>query len=283
MKVAAWLDVAAGRSTMGAMPLSDTVDPAARTKTRPAGHTSREVGRDLARTVEHLRAFKVERTDPGRLYRLMAGDALGQIATEIELTDSLFVDVGGGPGYVTEEAARRGARCLSIDRFPDELLLHGRRPTDALIADGARLPMRSGCADVVHCSNVLEHTPVPFEMLDEIVRVVRPGGIAYVSFTNWFSPWGGHETSPWHYLGGERAARRYRDRHGQEPKNHFGKSLFRLDVRDVVGWTRTRAGDIDVLDLAPRYLPRFARFVVAVPGVREVVCWNLRLLLRRRP
>ena len=47
-------------------------------------------------------------------------------------------------------------------------------------------------------------------MIDEMVRVTRPGGTVFVSFTPWWSPWGGHETAPWHYLGGEYARRRYR-------------------------------------------------------------------------
>ena len=241
----------------------------------------RRLGNDINRTVEHLRAFRVETSDPGRLYRLMASDALDQVSSVIDLDGALLVDVGSGPGYVTEEAASRGARCITIDRNAPELHLHGRHPAAALIADGARLPLPSERVDVVHCSNVLEHTPVPFEMLDELVRIVRSGGIAYISFTNWFSPWGGHETSPWHYLGGEWAARRYARKHGHEPKNRYGQSLFRLHVGDIVRWTRTRT-DLDVLDLSPRYLPRLARFVVAMPGVREVVCWNLRLVMRRR-
>jgi 2-polyprenyl-3-methyl-5-hydroxy-6-metoxy-1,4-benzoquinol methylase len=236
---------------------------------------------DVNRTVEYLRAFRVEASDPGRLYRLMARDALDEVASRIDLDGARLVDVGGGPGYVTEEAAKRGARCMTIDRHAGELHLQGRRPPGALIADGARLPLPSERVDIVHCSNVLEHTPVPFEMLDELVRIVRPGGIAFISFTNWLSPWGGHETSPWHYLGGDWAARRYAHRHGHEAKNLYGQSLFQLHVRDVVRWTRART-DVDVLDLSPRYLPRLARFVVAVPGVREVACWNVRLVMRRR-
>jgi len=236
---------------------------------------------DLARTVEHLRAFRAESSDPGRLYRLMASDALDQVASTIDLVGALFVDVGGGPGYVTEEAANRGAECITIDRHPSELHLHGRRPASALIADGARLPLPGERVDIVHCANVLEHSPAPFEILDELVRIIRPGGIAYVSLTNWLSPWGGHETSPWHYLGGEWAARRYARRHGHEAKNRYGQSLFRLSVGDVVRWTRART-DVDVVDLSPRYLPRLARFVVTVPAIREVACWNLRLVMRRR-
>ena len=35
-----------------------------------------------------------------------------------------------------------------------------------------------------------------------MVRVTKPGGLVFVSYTVWWGPWGGHETAPWHYLGG---------------------------------------------------------------------------------
>jgi len=73
-------------------------------------------------------------------------------------------------------------------------------------------------------------------MLAEMTRVTRPGGIVFVTFTNWLSPDGGHETSPWHYLGGERAAARYQRKHGKTPKNRFGDSLCPISVAEVLGW-----------------------------------------------
>ena len=88
----------------------------------------------------------------------------------------------------------------------------------------------SGVVDVCFSANVLEHVPDWRAMLAEMVRVTKPGGIIVVSFTNWLSPWGGHETSPWHYLGGDRAARRYQRRHGRPPKNRFGSSLYPVSV-----------------------------------------------------
>ena len=65
-----------------------------------------------------------------------------------------------------------------------------------------------------------------------MLRVTRPGGIAFISYTSWYGPWGGHETAPWHFLGGARARRRYAARHGHEPKNKYGESLFEVTVRD---------------------------------------------------
>jgi hypothetical protein len=121
----------------------------------------------------------------------------------------------------------------------------------------------------------------PWAMTAEMVRVTKPGGTVFVSFTPWLSPWGGHETAPWHYLGGDRARRRYRRRHGREPKNRFGVSLFRVSVAGALRWART-CPDVDVVAAFPRYHPWWAAWVVAVPGLREVLCWNVVLVLRRR-
>jgi SAM-dependent methyltransferase len=119
-------------------------------------------------------------------------------------------------------------------------------------------------------------------MAEEMVRVTRPGGVVYISFTNWLSPWGGHETSPWHYLGGDRAARRYERRHGHPPKNRYGQSLYAVSVTAALGWARS-CREVEVLDALPRYHPRWAGGIVHVPGVREVATWNLVLVLRKLP
>ena len=78
-----------------------------------------------------------------------------------------------------------------------------------MIGDGIQLPFGDGSFDISHSSNVLEHVTAPQQFFAEMIRVIRPGGLVFLAFTNWFSPFGGHETSPWHYLGGERAAQRY--------------------------------------------------------------------------
>ena len=64
--------------------------------------------------------------------------------------------------------------------------------------------------DVAVSSNVVEHVRDQGALGEEMLRVVKPGGLVFISFTTWHSPWGGHETSPWHYLGGRRARRRQR-------------------------------------------------------------------------
>jgi len=128
----------------------------------------------------------------------------------------------------------------------------------------------------------LEHVADPHRCVDELARVTRLGGLVYLSFTAWYSLWGGHETAPWHYLGGHRAARRYERVHGRPPGNEFGRSLFARHVGPTLRWLRDHP-DLTVVHALPRYHPRWLHWVVRVPGLREVLTWNLLVVLRRTP
>ncbi len=171
---------------------------------------------------------------------------------------------------------------MCVDCDAGEMMARqGAAPEGAVLGSALDIPLATGSVDVCFSSNVLEHVPDPWRMAAEMVRVTRPGGVVYLSFTNWLSPWGGHETSPWHYLGGHRAAARYTRRHGRPPKNVYGTSLYPVSVGAALRWARWQP-DVRVLDALPRYHPRWATPVVRVPGLREIVSWNLLLILRRR-
>lgn len=234
----------------------------------------------LRRSVELFRAFRVEQTDPDRFYRALAADAVGQVAQHAGLADATVVDVGGGPGYFRDAFAAAGARYVGVDVDLGEMSGLGPPQGSVILGSGMSLPLASGSVDVAFSSNVLEHVVRPEVMADEMVRVTRPGGLVWLSYTLWLSPWGGHETSPWHYLGGERAARRYRRKTGHDAKNRYGSTLFPLSARRMLRWLERRP-DVTPLFVGPRYHPRWARWVIDVPGVREFASWNLLLVLRR--
>lgn len=236
--------------------------------------------RGLARSRQLLQAFRVEQSDPAAAYAVFGADAADTLGRFVPLDGAVIVDVGGGPGHTAEALRARGAHAVTVDPSTAELCLHGREPVGAVAADGCRLPFADGAVDVCCTFNAVEHVPEPHRLLGEAVRIVRPGGLVFVGVTNWFSPWGGHETSPWHYLGGERAARRYERRHGRPPKNRWGESLFRIDVGQLLRWARAEPR-VRVLDAFPRYYPSWCRPLVRVPGVREVLTWNLGLALER--
>ncbi|WP_229053677.1 bifunctional 2-polyprenyl-6-hydroxyphenol methylase/3-demethylubiquinol 3-O-methyltransferase UbiG [Aeromicrobium sp. Leaf350] len=248
-------------------------DPAA---ARPFRHTT-------SRAWRLWRGFKLEQTDPAAFYGLLAQDSVAHVSAFLPdgLDGRWVLDVGGGPGYFADAFTGAGARYTALDSDVGELSGLGSLQPGTVIGSGMQLPFADGSFDVVYSSNVLEHVPEPWVMADELVRVARPGGLVFCSYTLWFGPHGGHETSPWHLvLGGHRARRRYERKHGHPPKNVYGESMFPAKAAPGIRWARGRA-DVELLSLAPRYLPRWAHWVVRVPLLREAVTWNLAIVMRK--
>ena len=236
---------------------------------------------DLRRSVRLFGDFRVEQTDPARFYSALAEDSVAQLSQYVPLAGAGLLDVAGGAGYFRDAFQRAGATYFALDADVGELAGLGEIAAGTVVGSGMCLPFADASVDVCYSSNVLEHVPDPWLMADEMLRVTRPGGIVFLSYTVWHGPWGGHETSPWHYLGGMRARRRYRRTHGHEPKNRFGESLFAVTVREGVAWAgRQTAGE--VLAMMPRYNPRWSHWLSRVPVLRELVTWNLVVVLRKR-
>jgi SAM-dependent methyltransferase len=234
----------------------------------------------LVRSVRLFRSFLTEQTDPEGFYGLIADDAVALVGEHVDIAGTTVADFGGGPGFYSAAFRAAGATTVLIDADLDEIQLHGRRTPGSVVGLAEKAPLADGAVDIAFSSNLLEHVRDLGATCDEIVRVVRPGGVAVLSYTIWLGPWGGHETSPWHLLGGHRAARRYERKHGKPPKNVFGTSMFAASVQDGRRWLRSRP-DLEVLDLRPRYLPRWSSFLLRVPLLREVVTWNLWIVVRK--
>jgi SAM-dependent methyltransferase len=234
----------------------------------------------MLRSVRLFRLFLSEQTDPDGFYSALARDAARQLAKFITIRGRTVLDIGGGAGYVTDEFRSQGAHCYLFELDASEMLARGGTPDGAVLADGYWLPVRDGGADLCVSSNVLEHVRDPGGLIEEMVRATKPGGLIYLSFTNWYSPWGGHEMSPWHYLGPAAAERRYVRKYGKQPKNKVGLSLFPVHVGPVLKMVRERS-DVKLLSARPRYYPAWCRMLVRVPGVREIATWNLLLIMRR--
>ena len=235
----------------------------------------------MARSIRLFREFRYEQPEPRRFYTALADDSVAQLSSYVELDSCLMLDVGGGPGYFREAFERAGATYFALDADVGELSGLGEVSTRTVIGSGMRLPFRDGSLDVCYSSNVLEHVRDPWAMAEEMLRVTSSSGMVFLSYTAWFGPHGGHETAPWHYLGGMQARRRYRRKHGHEPKNRYGESLFPLTVAAGLRWARTQA-TADVVDLTPRYNPWWSRWLIHVPVLREVVTWNLVIVLRKK-
>jgi SAM-dependent methyltransferase len=225
-----------------------------------------------------FRLFLRERQNPAPFYERLANQVIASLPRSLD--GARVLDLGCGPGHYTEAMRRAGAVVVPIDADFAELQASGAPVDGAVVADARHLPLRDATLDGVVCSNILEHTGSPATMVGEIERVLRDGGWLWLSWTNWYSPWGGHELSPWHYLGQRRAVRIYERRTGHSPKNAPGRSLFPVHVGRTLELLRSHPG-FRLVDAVPRYYPR-QRWILRIPGLREVATWNCLVYLERR-
>jgi SAM-dependent methyltransferase len=97
------------------------------------------------------------------------------------------LEIGPGLGTDLAQFARAGARAFAIDLTVVHLHLTRRRfALEGLAArltraDAERLPFKDGSFDAVYSFGVLHHTPDTQASIDEIRRVLRPGGVAVIS------------------------------------------------------------------------------------------------------
>jgi SAM-dependent methyltransferase len=236
--------------------------------------------RGLRRVRTLWRLWRREREDPVPFYRLLAAEAADDLERRYgPLAGSRIADLGCGPGFYTDALRALGAEVIPVDNDLEEMTYAGEPPEGALVADATALPLPDGDLDGVLCSNLLEHTPDSNAVIDEIERVLRPGGWAYISWTNWYSPWGGHDMSPYHYLGPRLGPRLYERRHGPPRKNPYGDGLWAVHVGPTLRHVRGRRG-LRIERVEPRYWPRLA-WIARVPGLRELAMWNCVIRARR--
>ncbi|MBC2876438.1 MULTISPECIES: methyltransferase domain-containing protein [Streptomyces] len=89
-----------------------------------------------------------------------------------------FLDVGAGTGdAVRELEAETGAEAVACDLSQTMCAEMKRAGLRRLaVADSRRLPFKDGAFDGAWADRVLQHVQGPGQALDEMLRVVRPGG-----------------------------------------------------------------------------------------------------------
>lgn len=96
--------------------------------------------------------------------------------------ECLVLDIGCGPGRVLSFLAKRGVRCVGLDRSRVSVgLAVGRYGTNGIVGDNLRLPFADGTANVVISDGVIHHTENPHKAFSENFRVLRPDGQMYLA------------------------------------------------------------------------------------------------------
>jgi SAM-dependent methyltransferase len=88
-----------------------------------------------------------------------------RVLSELKSPDARVVDLGAG-------GRRVSPRAICVDFLP-------LSSTD-LVADVQRLPLRDGSVDLVIATGLFEHVVDERALMEEIHRVLRPGGVAHI-------------------------------------------------------------------------------------------------------
>jgi SAM-dependent methyltransferase len=229
---------------------------------------------------ELFKLWQNEKTDPAPFYTEIAKDTVADLDRRYgPLRGQRIADLGCGPGFYSFALRDHGAEAIPVDASMDELELAGHAPEGFVLADAADLPFEDGSIDGVFCSNLLEHAPDTEGIIREIDRVLKPGGWGYISWTNWYSPWGGHDMTPYQFLGPERGPRLYEKRHGIPRKHTYGEGLFAVHVGPTIRLVKSMP-HLEIERTEPRYWP-WAAAITKVPGLRELITWNCVIRVRK--
>lgn len=106
------------------------------------------------------------------------------VAGHIDLADADMLDLGTGSGFLAEYFSARARSVTAADRDTSEFRAPGLTATKIT---GPDLPFGDASFDLVLFNHVIEHVgerPAQAAMLEEIRRVLRPGGLLYLAVPN---------------------------------------------------------------------------------------------------
>jgi SAM-dependent methyltransferase len=219
------------------------------------------------------------RDDPN-FYRYQAEDAIMWLERwgVVFNSGTTVLDLGCGHGIFGSALVKRGCQVTFADEFNGLMPELSGSPFRLINIDTDDLAAL-GTYDVVICSNVYEHLSRPDSLLENAAKILKPGGKLFLSWTNWLSIWGGHEFSPFHYLGSRRGHLIY-DKIAKRQRKHTPyQNLFPTYIGETIKKIRKIPG-LRVTKIAPRYYPEFS-LLMGLPLLREFLAWNCVLLIAK--
>lgn len=106
------------------------------------------------------------------------------------------LDVGCGVGQVVARLTEAGFEAHGVDVSEPNIAKARKFSERCQLYDGKRLPFSDGFFQSAGALNVLEHVEEPEAFLQELVRVVQPGGKIVISSPNFFRVFGFRDYHP---------------------------------------------------------------------------------------
>jgi len=128
----------------------------------------------------------------------------------IDIQDKEMLDIGCGYGGASTFFAINGLRVTAVDNqsYEDGFLadainfaIEKEVGITFCFSDAHKLPFKTNSIDIIRLDSVLEHLETPETVLAECRRVLKTGGLLFISFPLFYSPYGGHTVDylkiPW--------------------------------------------------------------------------------------
>jgi len=110
------------------------------------------------------------------------------------------LDIGCSTGILTRHYAEFFGEVVGVDIDDGAVdwarLNRGADNISYRIGDSMDLPFPDGDFEIVTCTHIYEHVPDAQQMLDEIFRVLKPGGVCFFAAENRLRLWEGHHNLP---------------------------------------------------------------------------------------
>jgi ubiquinone/menaquinone biosynthesis C-methylase UbiE len=176
------------------------------------------------------------------------------------------------------------------------------QPPHFVGADAATLPFKDSSFDIVISDDGFDHFKQPEQVINEIVRVLKPGGIAFVSFVPYYttecSHMGAYLRFPWHHLLFSRKVLRRALEFivGQKTQgascglpayqnsvnDMFDTFLNRLSHLSLRGFNRALVNRNNLALVRLRIQSKdWARLFTYIPALRELFAENVYCVLRK--
>ncbi len=147
---------------------------------------------------EVLGLDKIERRIERRLKRERSRRMVEKLRGIVEFRGKRILDVGCGPGEFVVTLGLEGAKVVGVTPSKEEariarewLEVEGAKG-EIVVGSGEELPFGDNEFDMVISNHVLEHVNDVKKTISEMLRVLRPEGVMYISAPNYLKPKEGH-------------------------------------------------------------------------------------------
>lgn len=117
-----------------------------------------------------------------------------------KLTKLTLLDVGASTGIIDNELSKHFKKVIGIDIDKNAIKFakknFSKQNLTFKVDDAINLSFDNNLFDIVICAQVYEHVPNDQKLIDEIHRVLKPGGVCYFAALNKYWPLEPHYNLP---------------------------------------------------------------------------------------